>query len=650
MYSCPIKINEFFKTKIIKLILYRWFLIEIFFRYYVNEIIVVEGINDINILKDLLTESKKIISFDFYAHKSLDELNIKHELVEDYFKPEDIEFIDKKVIDFTSNWYKQPGIAEYITFSRINMGELVEIEIMNYFFLNMKRFLGLTKVVEKESPDRIICGSLSNLVKCIYKEKKIQINKINSKINSGLYFDHIEIPLTLGNKTFTIKTSRKNFLQIKNFIESITKKIFQLNLKNNNKKNILLLDFNVTQYRELLQYLDDKNHNILLLNQRRPAIWNIDSLKIIKKFHGKILKLEDFVKKDKIRKLNDEVDLFLKRLEELWSNDKVFSNYFSINSISFWPGIRDDLIKTLTNRFKECVKTIRLVEQFFEKTEISLIIEWAHNGLEEKIIVELAKRKEIPIVLLQHALYPLDSKLNRYLEFNPIIPQNGIIEVIWGQNFKKYLESQNVQKEKFFMIGSPRHDVFFNKNIQSGNTVIIATNGFHHISFNGNHTLAFQRLEEFIKNIFKELKKYHEKKPIVKLHPSQFYYDPKILINKIDSSIPIFQNINIVNLISSCDFLISLNFSTVILEAMILKKPTILVLPEDQDFEDEKIVKMNSTLCVKKVDDIKNAIEKIVNDKKFREELIKNGTKFVEEYFTNRGNASEEMAKWIKTF
>ena len=65
----------------------------------------------------------------------------------------------------------------------------------------------------------------------------------------------------------------------------------------NKRKNILLLDFNPERYEHLLLELSKLNHNIILLNQRRPAVWNKNSLKIIRKTNTFVINLNNFSNK-----------------------------------------------------------------------------------------------------------------------------------------------------------------------------------------------------------------------------------------------------------------------------------------------------------------------------------------------------------------
>ena len=72
-----------------------------------NEIILVEGKIDFNILdRNLFNNNLLVVSFDFESHKSLNENNIKHKLVEEYFSEEDKLEIDNLSLKLGITWYK----------------------------------------------------------------------------------------------------------------------------------------------------------------------------------------------------------------------------------------------------------------------------------------------------------------------------------------------------------------------------------------------------------------------------------------------------------------------------------------------------------------------------------------------------------------
>jgi len=81
--------------------------------------------------------------------------NIKHMLIEDYFSKNDQNLIDEKTADFTFNWYKNIDKKKTLQIEGLSLGFLLEIEIANYFFLVLKRVIGIIRVIEKEKPKKI---------------------------------------------------------------------------------------------------------------------------------------------------------------------------------------------------------------------------------------------------------------------------------------------------------------------------------------------------------------------------------------------------------------------------------------------------------------------------------------------------------------
>ena len=105
---------------------------------------------------------------------------------------------------------------------------------------------------------------------------------------------------------------------------------------------------------------------------------------------------------------------------------------------------------------------------------------------------------------------------------------------------------------------------------------------------------------------------------------------------------------DIKNLIVDSDFVIALNFSTVILDAMILHKPTITILPEDQEYENTPLLQSDSTLAISEIDKVESKLINLFEDTTQQSKLIKNGDQFVSDFFVNKGTSSESIAKFCK--
>jgi len=620
----------------------------------IKKLILVEGKEDVKKLKLEMTSETKIICFDFEAHKDLDNLNIKHGKVEEYFSNNDELEIDNKAIHLTTEWYRHTGLKKEIEYKGINLGNLLEIELISYFFDHIKRIFGIKRILEKEKTNEVIVSFLGNYAEIICKNLKINLIKYNSEKNTALFFDSVEIPIRIRNKVIPIRISRQNFLKLKKFLSKIINIIYKIKPDFNQlktKKTILLSDYNPFAYEELIKELSNSKHNVLLLNQRRPAVWNFSSLRILKNSKCKVIELDDFLNKTLKIKIKEEEVKLKKQLENLWKNDKEFNEIFSIEGYSFWGAIKEDFSILTTKRFVESVEKIILLHELFDSVNVSVILEWAHVGLEDKLIISIANKKKIPNMFLQHGLYIQNEKFDKYIPILPILPLDGSKHLVWGDVLEDFIIKHGGKKEEIIKIGSPRYDKFFKENKkEKSNIVLLAANGFFHNNCKGTDTNTFIRMENFVKKIFEIVKKYPEKKIIVKLHPGKVSFDMKSLIQEIDPSIEVFQNENILELLEKVDVMISLNYSTVVLDAIILEKPTLVLLPEDQNFENEIPLKEGVTLVTSDINELENMIKNLFNDEKICNELIQKGKKFMNQYITNQGISSKKLAKILEDY
>lgn len=620
----------------------------------VDTLILVEGSHDVEVLKDSINSLKdvKIISFDLLAHKTLKRLEISHNIIEEYFSPEDQDKMDNKAIELCTSWYKHKDF-NVLEYDGLNLGSLLEQEGLSYFLLHLKRVLGIRRILEKEKPRKIIGAQLSNFIDSICKNK-VETILSQSRFTSSLYFDSFEIPINIGHQIKSIKISREFFMKIKRFSELITNLFFHLrpDLQDLvNKKPVLLLDFNPVLYIDLLKTLS-QNNSILLLNQRRPAVFNLQSLQIVKNSKCWIIQLEDFINFDTSFEITKEADDLKKRLDAIWSKEEILEKTFSIEEISFWNAIKEEFIWIVSKRFQESIRRLILLQKLFEDINFKCILEWSHVGIEDKAVLHVANKKKIPIILLQHGLEVLNSKFEKYIPLLPILPSNGAKEAVWGNIMKNYILEHKIKPEEILVTGSPRHDVFFKRKsrTRNNNTILITISPFLYTDFAGTDTQSFDHLEECIKKIIYTINKISNKKIIIKLHPAKAYYDIKPLIRQIDPSIPIYQNQNIMDLIESCDSMISLNYTTALLEAMILNKPTMLVETEKQNIGEEIMFKRGVSLYVSDINEIESKLNDIILNDKIRKELIQKGQEFVNDYFTNQGNASAYLANILKNY
>lgn len=615
-----------------------------------NSILLVDkSMNFANILSKI-KDKPKIISLDIFSHDELLKQAIIHEKLEDYLDKNDEELINKLMLIKSHEWYTQKEISNLLQFENMNLGWLLELEITPYFLKILKNFLGIIRIINKENPSMIISSDfLISMARSIIKDKKIKLESHFSDKPEGLSFDKVGIPICLGKKTFTFWISRKHALKIKFFIESVTNSFFSFNHKSQ-KESILLLDFNPTIYNKFLKELSRINREIIILNERRPAIWNYESLKIIINSNVKILRLKNFLnKKTKLTILKRQKELEI-NIQKFFESD-IHEDFFSVEGYSFWPSIKDHFISICLERFNEAIERFELSKELFSKLNITSFLTLYPSAPEEKMLIHCAQKFKIPGIVLQHGLHPQSSHLDTFLKVFPYLPTTGMKYAAWGAEFKNYLCTIGVSAEDIILSGHPKYDEFFQikNNCKNNGTILLASSILSEMEYSGINTTIFEQFKKILENICIITTKIPNKKLIVKLHPGQpTSYDVKPIIYGVNPSTPIFKNINILDLMKNCDVLVSIGPSTVLLEAMILNKPTITYPVEPQWWYEDKIFQSGATIIVKTPKEFEDAINKILFDKQFRNSLIEKGKKFVEQYLTNPENSSKFLATYLK--
>ncbi len=599
--------------------------------------------------------NSKIISFDYKTHIELTKLGIKHEIVEQYFEPNDEKIIEKTVYDKFLKWHEQDWVSQYLYLDKLNLGSLLDQFIGMYFLQIVKKFVCINRIIENEKPTTIYASNdLTKIILKISKFDQITVNSIPGKEQSLLYYDRIQIPIKIASKSFTIWISRKNFLQLKNFVEKLTINIFRLKPKiktKNSSKSILLLDFNTLLDGNFINELSSINKEVILLNERKPAIWNIDSFKKIKNSKSKILRLHDLMNKQvelEILKKQKHIESNLEKLKQM----SEFESFFSFEDETIWPIIKDEFIQMCSKYFREATIRYKLSQSLFEKLNITSLLILYPNAAEERVIIHVAHQFNIPGIVLQHGVPPHTKYYEKFLSLWYPSEQKHLIHAIWDKTEKKHLKTLGIKDKNFVLTGSHRLDLLLSiKNECKNNNSILLASSTLAKQDEPLDSSTFTSIEygQMLKDICTIGNNIPNKKLIVKLHPAQSpTFDAKMLIHEIDDSIPIYQHENILPLLKNCDVLVCMEYSTILLEAMILNKPTITSLVYSDWFEDDEMIQRGATLTVRTKEEFELALKRILNDTEFRNNLIKKGNEFVNDFLENQGQSVKSIKQLLE--
>ena len=609
--------------------------------------------------KNLINSSEaKIFSFNITVHKFLEDKKIEQEIAESYLSKED----HFKIFDTTVSlweWHKSESIDKEFQYEGINILGLLETGEFHHFLVReIYKFFVIKRIVEKEKPDKIFANNqFKNIISELTNNNHTSINQIDTKkYNFLIYWDKISYEFHLGKIPIGIQLSRKNYQRIKNFFESIICKLFSFDLKpNENKKIILFVGFNPLQYSELFENLKNYEGTVSLLNYKRPAIWNIDSLNFLRKSNCKLIRMENFLNASDKRLISHLVIDYLEKLERLWA-DIYLENKFTVEGITIWPFIKEILIETFRKRMYEYITLIFFSKKILTKTNLGCIVTLNLFGESEKAILNLNKNNK-PSILLEHGFTNYVPEISRFdITSGLDIFKDKI--AVWGNIQKQYLVNVlKIPEKKILVVGSPRHDKFFRQTFStktdSVRTVLI-TPGLFDPTNAQSSTFSYLRLENLLRKTFKIFESFQNVKLIIKLHPAQ---NPDVeyikkLINQLNPDVMIYHTEPIQKILEYCDTVVNIHTevlpSTVLLEALIMEKPIMNISLVDENYNFQ-FIKDNTVLQVTDKSDLEKHFKTILYDEDLRKELIKNAQKHLQSYLSNQGKASKHFAEILKS-
>ena len=609
--------------------------------------------------KNLINSSEaKIFSFNIIVHKFLEDKKIEHEIAESYLSKEDY----GKIFDTTVSlweWHKSKSIDNEFQYEGVNILGLLDTGEFHHFLIGeLYNFFIIKRVIEKEKPDKIFANNqFKNIISELTNKNHISINQIDTKkYDLLMYWDKISHEFHLGKITIGIKLSRKNYLRIKNFIESIICKLFSFDLKpNENKKIILFVGFNPLQYSELFENLQNYEGIVSFLNYKRPAVWNMDSVNFFRKTNCKLIRMENFLNASDKKLISHLVIDYLEKLERLW-DDNHLKNKFTVEGITIWPFIKEILIKTFRKRIYEYIPLILSSKKILAKTNVSCIVTLGLFAESEKAILNLNNNNK-PSILLEHGFTNYLPEISRF----DITSGLGIFKdkiAVWGNIQKQYLVNVlKIPEKKILVVGSPRHDKFFRQTFStktdSVRTVLI-TPGLFDPTNAQSSTFSYLRLENLLRKTFKIFESFQNVKLIIKLHPAQ---NPDVeyikkLINQLNPDVMIYHTEPIQKILEYCDTVVNIHTevlpSTVLLEALIMEKPIMNISLVDENYNFQ-FIKDNAVLQVTDKSDLEKHFKTILYDEDLRKELIKNAQKHLQSYLSNQGKASKHFAEILKS-
>ena len=594
--------------------------------------------------------NSQIITFDFDSHNILKKKSISHLISDTFLSKKELLEIQKNAY-LLSDWYKEEVLEENIEYEDINLGSLIQAEFINILVNYSKRFLECINIIRKFGIDRNY--HCSGLTYEIMKHFSANIEKIDSSDDVSLFFplDSLKIKMKFGIKNYSteVEISQNFFKKLKKITEKSSAFFSNKNI-DFTQKNILISEFNTLSYQSLFSKIPDSNLNFIFFNRRQPTMWNTKTFSLIKK-SGVIIENYETLMNNEIKNdiKSDKKNIEIK-LNNIFKNTVFFDSFFSINGNSFWTPFSSHFITYFKKRALEFIKEIQLAKQLLNKFHFSFILLHSEVGPNEKILLRLAKLKKIPTLLLQHGMINDSADAYDYNVYRGVIPIESDHAIVWGKVYEDYFKQIGIPKEKIHTIGTPIFDYL--KDLNSiGNQegyVLLATSGpTKEVTFD----LTVETIEKNIETI-KKISKIvvsHNKKLIVKLHPSPDEYDPSIFLKKINPEIKIIKTGNIAELIKKCILFVVIDASTSIIDANLLGKPVLSVPVKVAEFGVPTLLKNNSCAFVD-ISSFEEIFHQIINDSQFRNKIIKNANKSIQKHMSFHYNGATTLLTFLEKF
>ena len=615
---------------------------------------------------DIKKDHAKIIAFDVPTHHNLSSLDISHSLSDDYLKRAEREELYDFVISMY-NWYTNVPESKDLEFDGVNLLSLMSpLEFHEYFLSNLIVFFSIKNIIEQEKPSEIFStGRLSKFLGSFYDKKHITILNDPSITyekdgqDKGFTADQIELRFNILSKPITIYISKKTYSKIKNIYENVLCYFFNLwSDPAKQEKGILLLEFNPDVYHKLLVNLDKTGRPIILLNRRRSAVWNKESLKILKKYTNcKILNYRKLLNSKDKRDLSQLKEKYQQNLQNMWKNEEFFQGLFSKSGISFWHVIKRKMMSLYDNRLDEYIEYLVTTKKILESLNLKSIVMLNEIGETENTILKINKSKT-PTFLLQHAFARflpdfLDEQW-RYEDQRMVSFQSDKF-LIWGKTDFDFFSKFGIKKENLIITGSPRHDSFSaSEHIPSTSKKLILLTLTPITDRTGladvNLVIKYEKLLEKLLDL---IKKSNNIDIVVKLHPGENWHNSSLLkfFKKNYDNIPVYQIGSPKELIQSSDLVININneiydHSTIMLEAMILQKP-VLQISLDKQFQNSDYNSRDPVLALSYEADWEKYIKKILFDKTFSEQIMLNSNRYLKNFLSFQSTASAKVANEI---
>ena len=379
---------------------------------------------------DKIDEESIIFPLDYESLDILEKRKINYEIIDGYLTDEDRK---KLFLECRKNWEQlSKKTDDKLKIENINIFRIIDRnEILEYLMETYSEIILIKKVIQDYHPNEILAPK--KIIDSIKElENGIKLTEIYDDKEHELSFDYVNIRKKIGIIEINSKISRKKFKSIKKILGSFNKILIGKNQFDDRKK-ILLLEFDPELYENLLKQINQSGHTPILLNFRKPAISSNNSLNIIKKtnslvFSNDMLQIDEKLLSKKIEEKSMEIIQYIENNEKFCEFD-----FFDVDHSKV---IKKQVIKILKERLEEYFWQIECCKFLDKQNDVIAGLSLNLSGETEVIFSKIKKNTEL--ILLQHGF----SNYYDFNQYSDTLDDYDLIEdkiAVWGTPVKDYL-------------------------------------------------------------------------------------------------------------------------------------------------------------------------------------------------------------------
>jgi len=168
-------------------------------------IILFDSISDLDDLDKTASKNKsKIISFDYDTHRILKEKKINHEISDNYLSKKDLRAIQKTAYS-VSEWFNADIISKHIYYKEVNLGSLIQDELINILVNYIKKVFELYKISKQFTNSTFIGSQACCKIMKDFSKKIIEFKNSEAENSEQLPLDSTKVRMKIGIKNHSME-------------------------------------------------------------------------------------------------------------------------------------------------------------------------------------------------------------------------------------------------------------------------------------------------------------------------------------------------------------------------------------------------------------------------------------------------------------